>query len=257
MACTLMISQRFADRRLWSDFPTRLGQPSEIVFAELPAVAVPGSRPALDEIRDLVPGGRTRFGVVAGAGDAAGLAVEVALAGLAGGIVLFQPELDGIPEELRSVDFSGLEEQTRLYAPLLAGVGEPDPVKWRHLVTEVVDQTLGVHLTPQDRALVHHVMADHAGEIQHELQQAVAAHAQGQPPRTPPEPGERWIDRLRQLTVPVTIMSARPGFQVAEILAARAPQGEAVLARGDAGMPWLEDRDKAVAVLTGMIGRCG
>jgi len=252
-----MISQRFADRRLWSDFPARLGPPPEIVFAELSAAAGPGSPPALDEIRGLVPGGRTGFGVVVGAGDAAGLAVEVALAGLANGVVLFHPELDGIPEELGPVDFSGLEEQTRLYAPLLAAVGEPDPVKWRHLVAEVVDQTLGAHLTPQDRALVHHVMSDHAGEIQHELQQAVTAHAQGQPPRTPPEPGERWIDRLRQLTVPVAIMSTRPGFRVAEVLAARAPQGEAILARGDAGMPWLEDRDKAVAVLAAMIERCG
>jgi len=252
-----MISQRFADRRLWSDFPARLGQPSEIVFAELPAVAVPGSRPALDEIRELVPGGRTGFGVVVGAEDAAGLAVEVALAGLANGVVLFQPELDGIPDELRSIDFSGLEERTRLYAPLLAGVGEPDPVKWRHLVAEVVDQTLGVHLTQQDRALVHHVISDHAGEIQYELQQAVAAHAHDQPPRTPPKPGERWIDRLRQLTGPVAIMSTRPGFHVAEVLAARAPHGEAILARGDAGMPWLEDRDKAVAVVAGMIQRCG
>jgi hypothetical protein len=86
-------------------------------------------------------------------------------------------------------------------------------VKWRHLVADVVDQTLGVHLPPQDKALVHHVMSDHAGEAQHELQQAVAARAQGRPPRTPPEPGLRWIGRLRQLTVPVTIMSARPGFR--------------------------------------------
>ena len=252
-----MISQRFADRRLWSDFPARLGQPPEIVFAELSAAAAPGSPPALDEIRDLVPGGRTGFGVVVGAGDAAGLAVEVALGGLANGVVLFHPELDGIPEELGPVDFSGLEERTRLYAPLVAAIGEPDPVKWRHLVAEVVDQTLGAHLTPQDRALVHHVISDHAGEIQHELQQAVAAHAQGQPPRTPPGPGERWIDRLRQLTAPVAIMSARPGFKIAEVLAARAPHGEAILARGDAGMPWLEDRDRAVAVVAGMIGRCG
>jgi hypothetical protein len=257
MACTLMISQRFADRRLWNDFPARLGQPSEIVFAELSPAVGPGSPPALDEIRGLMPGGRTGFGVVVGAGDASGLAVEVALAGLASGVVLFHPALDGIPEELGPVDFSGLEEQTRLYAPLLAAVGEPDPVKWRHLVAEVVDQILGAHLTPQDRALIHHVMSDHAGEIQHELQRAVAAHAQGQPPRTPPEPGDRWIDRLRQVTVPVTIMSARPGFRVAEILAARAPHGEAILARGDAGMPWLEDRDKAAAAVAGMIERCG
>jgi hypothetical protein len=119
-----MISQRFADRRLWGDLPSRLGQPSEIVFAELPAGTDPGSRLALDEIRDLVPGGGTGFGVVVGAGDAAALAVDVALAGPANAVVLFHPGLDGIPEELGPIDFSGLEEQTRLYAPLLAAVGE-------------------------------------------------------------------------------------------------------------------------------------
>jgi hypothetical protein len=253
----LMISQRFADHRIWGDIPARLSAQSEIVFYDLGETADPGSPQVLDEIRDLVPADRSGFDVVAGAEDAARPAVGTALAGLANGLVLFQPALDGVPEELESVDFSGLEEKTRLYAPLLAAVGEPDAAKWRDLVAEVVDQTSGAHLAPQDRALVQAVIADHAGGIQHELQQAVAARAEGRSSRTRAEPGEPWIDRLRELTVPVVIMSTKAGFPVAEVLAARARRGEAVLSRGEAGLPWLEDRDKAAAVLVGMIERCG
>jgi len=53
----------------------------------------------------------------------------------------------------------------------------------------------------------------------------------------------------------VVIMSTKAGFRVAEVLAARALRGEAVLSRGEAGLPWLEDRDKTVAVLAAMIER--
>src|SRR5215471_2319458 len=255
MPSTLLISQRFTDHRIWADIPARLSGHSRVSFYDLPAAAGSGSAPVLDEIRALVPAGRGRFDVVAGAEDAAQLAVGLAYDGLAGGLVLFQPTMDGIPEELEPLDFSGLEEQLRRYAPLLAAVNEPDPAKWHGVIAEVVGEGIGEHLTPSDAALVQDVLSTHAGELQQELQRMVAAHGRGEEPAVPAE-GERWIDRLRQLSVPVVIMSTQRAWRPAEVLAARAPHGEAVLAHGEIGMPWLEDKDATIAVLTGMVERC-
>lgn len=110
-----MISQCLADRRMWGDIPARLSGKSEIVFYDQNLISATGPSPDL-EIRKLLPPNRGAFDVVAGAEDAARLAVGMALDGLANGLVLFQPALDGIPEELEPVDFSGLEERARLFA---------------------------------------------------------------------------------------------------------------------------------------------
>jgi hypothetical protein len=250
-----MIAARFADHRIWGDIPDRIADLSELIFYDQKRTADAGSSTALKEISQLLPADRSGFDVVAGAEDAAELAVELALAGAANGLVLFQPALDGIPEEMTPVDFSGLEERARLFAPLLAAADEADAAKWRATVADVIGQAIGVHLTPQDAALVRDVMSSHADEIRHELQRALRAHAQGQEPASPAQPGQRWIDRLRQLAIPVSIVSTRPAFRAAEVLAARVPRGEAVLAGGEAGLPWLEDRDTAVAVLAAMVDR--
>ncbi len=255
MPSLLLISQRFADHRIWADIPAQLSGISEIIFYELREAGGSGLSPVLDEIRQLVPTDRGGFAVVAGASDAARPATEVALAGLANGLVLFQPTMDGIPEELESIDFSGLEEQLRLYAPLVAAADEPDPARWHDVVADVVDQAIGAHLAAPDAALVRDVISSHARELQREIQRMIAAHARGEERAVPAE-GERWIDWLRRLTVPVAIVSTRSAWWAAEVLAPRAPRGEAFLARGDAGLPWLEDRDTTIAVLTGMVGRC-
>jgi hypothetical protein len=252
MAQLLMISPRFADHRIWADIPARMPGNSEITYYEQRGQA--GDASAGLQIRELVPVSTGSFGTVVAAEDAARLAVGVALDGLADGVVLLQPSLDGIPEELGPTDFSGLEERAALFAPLLKGAGESDPAKWRALVEDVVNQAIGVRLGAADAALVREVMGDHAGEIQGELQRALAAHARGEQWQTAADPGQRWIDRIRELSVPVVIISNRSGYPAAEVLAARAPHGRAVLARGDAGIPWLEDRDATVGVLTGMIG---
>lgn len=250
-----MISQRLADHRIWGDIPALVAHLSEIIFYEQREAPPQDSLRPLDEIRRLLPEDRRLFDVVAAAEDAAELAVGLALDGMANGIVLFQPTIDGIPEEMVPFDFSGLEERTRLFVPLVESVDEADAAEWRDLVAGVIDQFIGVHLSPQDAVLVRDVISDHAEEFRHGIQRMVAAHARGeQPPAR--APGERWIDRLRELDVPVSIVSARPGWKAAEVLAARAPRGEAVLARGEDSIPWLADRDKAVAALTGMIERC-
>lgn len=137
----------------------------------------------------------------------------------------------------------------------MTAVDEPDPVKWQSLVGNVVDQAIGIHLTPNDAALVRDVISSHAGEIQRELQDAIAARSLGERPPAPAPAEERWIGRLREVPVPVAILSTGQGFRVAEVLAARAPHGRAILARGEAGIPWLEDPDQTVAVLTEMIER--
>jgi len=253
MPCTLMISQRFTDQRIWGDIPDRIAPLSEIFFFEQ-REAGPGSPLPLDEIRQILPEGHRAFDVVVGAEDAAGPAAGLALDGLANGLVLFQPTLDGMPEELEPFNFSGLEDRANMYVPLVAAVNEPDAAKWQSVVADVVEQAIGVHLNPQDAALVRDVTASHAGELQRDLQRLAAAYARGEEPAGP-APGEPWIDRIRELRVPVSIVSTQAGFRIAEVLAARAPHGEAVLARGEGGIPWLEDRDKTVAVLAAMIER--
>jgi alkylhydroperoxidase family enzyme len=255
MSHTLLISPRFADHRIWSDIPARISRLSEVLFYDQPDS---DAFHALQQmVHDHLPVNRGGFDVVVGAENAARLAVDFSLTDAAHGLVLFQPELDGIPEEMTPVDFSGLEERTRLYAPLLAAVGETDDAEWRALVAEVVEHAIGSHLTPSDAALVQRVMSDHSARIRSEIQRAVMARDQGQEPELPAAPGQRWIDRLRQVNVPVSIVSTRAAFGAAEALAARAPHGEAVCAHGEAGFPWLEDRDTAVAVLAAMLDQGG
>jgi hypothetical protein len=117
MPCTLMISQRLADHRIWGDIPALVAHLSEIIFYEQREASPQDSLRPLDEIRRLLPEDRRLFDVVAAAEDAAELAVGLALDGMANGIVLFQPTIDGIPEEMVPFDFSGLEERTRLFVP--------------------------------------------------------------------------------------------------------------------------------------------
>jgi len=254
MPYTLLISPRLADRRIWGDIPARLAGQSETVFCDRYPASAAGLPVDLG-IRKLLPADRSAFDVVAGAEDAARLAVGLVLDGLANGLVLFQPVLDAIPPELEPADLSGLEERARLSAPLVAAVDEPDPAAWESLVADVVDQAIGIHLTPNDAALVRDVISSHAGELQRELQDAIAARSRGQGRQAPADAPGRWIDRLREVPVPVVILSTHQGFRVAEVLAARAPHGHALLARGEAGIPWLEDRDKAVAILADVVKR--
>lgn len=246
----IMISPRFSDRRIWGDLPARLARQWDITFYEQHGQAS-GSSAAL-EVHALVAAQPAAVDAVVAAEDGAQLAVAAALDGLVSGIVLLQPTLDGIPEELGPVDYSGLEERTALYAPLLTGVDEADPVKWRALVEDVVDRGIGAHLAPDDAALIRGVTADHATEIQGELRRAVTAHTRGEQQEPPPPPGRRWIDRIRDLPVPLSVVSTQSGFKTAEVLAARAQHGQAFLACGDVGVPWLEDRQLVVDVLETM-----
>ena len=246
----IMISPRFSDHRIWADLPARLTREWEITFYEQHGPA--GGSSAALEVHTLVTAQPAAVNAVVAAEDGAQLAVAAALDGLVSGIVLLQPTLDGIPEELGPVDYSGLEERTAVFAPLITGVNEADPVKWRALVGDVVDQGIGARLAPDDAALIRDVTADHAAEIQGELRRAVTAHARGEQQEPPPASGRRWIDRIRELPVPLSVVSTQSGFKAAEILAARAQRGQAFLARGVAGIPWLEDRQLVVDVLETM-----
>jgi hypothetical protein len=245
----IMIPPRFADRRIWADLPACLPGEPEIVFCEQCSPA--SGSAAFPGVRALIAAQPAAVDAVIAAGDGARMAVGAALDGLVSGVVLLQPALDGIPEELGPADYSGLEERVALFAPLLTAVHEADPVKWRALVEEVVDRAIGARLAPDDAVLIRDVTADHASEIQDKLQRAVAAQARGEQ-QEPPAPGQRWIDRIRELSVPLSVVSTRSGFRAAETLAARAQRGQAFLARGSVGLPWLEDRLAVIDVITAM-----
>jgi hypothetical protein len=100
----LFLPDQFYDHRIWADLPASLGADCDAVCYDVHAPMPweePDSRAFLGAVRRLVPDpART---AVAAAGQAAGLAVQAARCGLAGGLVLFQPVPDRIPPDGRFI----------------------------------------------------------------------------------------------------------------------------------------------------------
>ncbi len=104
------------DGRTWDDIPSSFSGASDVVSYDahesMPR-GEPDSQAFLDAVHRLVPD--PRHGIVVAAELAAGFAVQAALAGLAGALLLFQPAPDHIPPEAM-VDAS-VEELLQAAAP--------------------------------------------------------------------------------------------------------------------------------------------
>ncbi|HEX6521094.1 MAG TPA: hypothetical protein VF070_13970, partial [Streptosporangiaceae bacterium] len=205
----------------------------------------------LADIRQLVPGDAST--VVVAAGEAAGFAVHAAISGFAGGLLLFQPAADHLPPEaMTDVPFEQLVQAAAPYTPLIDAWRETDAARRLQFVTGVWRDLYEGHLTAADFALVCQVIGEHIEDLLATIGKAAVAAEAVEPA---PHPGPPWVDRLGEITVPVTVVMSRRGRSVGEALANRVPAGEFVGANADTDLPWLEDRATAVSVLRRMLAR--
>jgi len=256
VASVLFIPDRFMDYRMWFDIPDRLRGRAEVIHLDqheqVPWTA--GSAEFAEVARPLASDGS--FSIVAAAGQAAGFAVTLAEAGMAKGLVFFQPMLDSIPDDLdfSSLDLSDLDPDHWLdpFAPIVGAISEPDPARRRDILVQIVRDTAGPDREPAQLELEVAMMADHAEEFFAHLQAATAAAADGHEWPGPPRLGRPWLDRLADLAVPVAAVGTGP-FVAA--VATRARDAEIVAAAGNGGMAPPADRDRASEALLRMLDR--
>ncbi len=252
---TLFIPDRFTDYRLWSDIPDRIRDRTEIIYYEQHEEISWDS--AEDEfvaaVRRLVITGS--FDIVIAAGQAARYAFAVAAAGLAKGVVFFQPWLDRLPDDV-DIDFSLIPAETDPYLPIVSAVSEPDPGRQRDVLLNVLRDTAGSDLQPAELQLSLSMLGDHAEEFFADLQ-AVAAAADGPAVPDPPWAGRPWIDRLASLTVPVTVVVPDRARAIAATIARRAPDAEIIEAAGYGGLAPSADRARSAAALLRLLDRAG
>jgi hypothetical protein len=254
----LFIPDRFSDYRMWYDIPDRLRGRAEVIHfdqhEQVPWTA--DSAEFVDAARRLAPGGG--FHLVAGAGRAARFAFALAEAGLAKGLVFFQPVLDSIPDDVRvglsslDVGLSGLDEALEAFRPIVSALQESDPGRRREILLQTVRDTAGPDREPAGVELELAMMSDHAEEFFAHLRITAAAADNGPVPPDPQWMERPWIDRLAELTVPVTAIGVGP---FPEAIARRAKDAEIVLAAGNGGMAPPADRARAVEALLRMLDR--
>lgn len=263
----LFIPDRFGDYRLWSDIPDQLHGRAQAVHYDqhdLPWASLNGA--FLESARRLAPDGS--FHIVAAHGEAARFAFALAEAGLAKGLVFFQPSLDSIPppDDAR-IDTSALGELDHVldpYMPLVGALDEPDPARRREILLDVIRATAGQDLEPAGLELLLAMYTDHAEEYFAHLrssampaQESEAAEAAGadEPFELPPWLARPWINRLAELTVPVTTVVSVPGRVIGEAIARRARDAEVVVAGANAGLEPAEDRARAADAILRMLDR--
>jgi hypothetical protein len=261
----LFIPDRFGDYRLWSDIPHRLqGRAQAIHFDQhdLPWTSVNGE--FLEAARRMTPDGS--FHIVAANGQAARFAFALAEAGLAKGMVLFQPSLDSFPDDVH-VDWSALGDPDHVldpYMPILSALDEPDPGRRREILLEVIRATAGLDLDLAGLELLQAMYSDHAEEYFASLRAfaAEAKQSQAAGATDPDEPIQLplwlerpWIDRLAELTMPVTTVVSARGRVIGEAIARRAKNAEIVVAGANVGLEPAEDRARAADAILRMLDR--
>lgn len=254
----LFIPDRFNDHRMWYHIPDRLRGRAEVIHfdqhEQIPWTA--DNAEFVDAARRLAPDGG--FHLAAGAGRAARFAFALAEAGLAKGLVFFQPVFDSVPDDVRvglsglDVDLSGLEEALEAFRPVVSALQEADPGRRREILLQTVRDTAGPDREPAGVELELAMTNDHAEEFFAHLQVTAAAADNGHVPPDPPWMERPWIDRLAELTVPVTAIGVGP---FPEAIARRAKDAEIVLAAGNGGMAPPADRARAVEALLRILDR--
>jgi hypothetical protein len=258
----LFIPDRFYDSRLWSDIPDRLQGRAQAIHVDqhdLPWTS--GNGELLETARRLAPDGS--FHIAAAHGQAARFAFALAEARLAKGLVLFQPSLDSIPDDLH-IDWSALPDPDHMlepFAPILSALDEPDPGRRREILLDAVRATAAQDLEPAGLELLLAMYSDHAEQIFADLKAFAAEGEQPQsadpdePVQIPPWLEQPWIDRLAELTVPVTTVVSARGRAIAEAIARRANDAEIVVAGAGAGLEPAADRARAADAILRMLDR--
>jgi hypothetical protein len=181
----------------------------------------------------------------------------IAEAGLAKGLVLFQPTLDSFPDDM-PVDFSGLEEKLVPFVPAVEVVRDPQGTvdRFREEILKAFRDT-AVPDTPTDQLeFMFAMQSDHAEEYFQQLRKlAEAADSQVRQP-DPPWRQHPWIDRLGNLDIPVTAAVTAKGIEVGSAIARRARNAEVVvISEGWIGLAPVQDRIKAAGILLNTLDR--
>lgn len=264
MPSILFIPDQFGDYRLWSDIPDRLlGRAQAIHFDQHNLPWTSGNGEFLEEARRLAPGGI--FHVVAAKGGAARFAFALAEAGLAKGLVLFQPSLDSFPDDVHLEWPAELDPDQVLdpFMPILSALDEPDPGRRREILLDVIRATAGQDLEPPALELLLAMFGDHAEEYfaslrafaEGEQAQAAEQADTDEPVKLPPWLERPWIDRLADIDMPVTTVVSARGRAIAEAIARRAQDAEIVVAGANAGLEPAEDRARAADAILRMLSR--
>jgi hypothetical protein len=261
----LFIPDRFYDYRLWSDIPDRLqGRAQAIHLDQHDLPWTSGNGEFLQASRRLAPDGG--FHIVAAHGQAARFAFALAEAGLAKGLVLFQPWLDSMPDDVH-IDRSAVGDLDHVldpFMPILTALDEPDPGRRREILLDVIRTTAADDLEPAGLELLLAMHSDHADEFFANLQASAAEgeHSQATEAADPDEPiwippwlERPWIDRLAELTMPVTTVVSARGRVIAEAIARRAGDAEIVVAGAGAGLEPEADRARAADAILRMLDR--
>ena len=253
LPCILFIPDRFEDYRRWSDIPDRIQGRAELIhFDQHGHIAWTSGATAefVDAARCLAPDGG--FDIVVGAGQAARFAFAVAEAGLAKGLVFFQPSLDRIPDDFH-VDWSAVDEGIELTLPIVEAVDEPDPARRRDILLQVLRDIAESDTEAAELELANAMFADHADEYFADLQEVKAAAADEQMQPDPPWVLRPWIDRIAALSVPVMTVGH---VSIGEAIARRAQDAEVIdVGGGGAFMAPAESRARAAEALLRMLDR--
>ena len=196
MPNVLFLPDLFYDHRIWADLPAGLGADGDVVCYDLHEPmpwGQPDSGAFLGAVRRLVPDpGRS---VVAAAGLAAGLAVQAARCGLAGGLVLFQPAPDRMPPEaVTDVPVEDLLAAAAPWAGLLDAAAET-AARRTELVTRTWRDVYAGRLAAPDAELACQVIAGRVDQVLAMVAAVRAAAAAGAPPRSRGCPG--WTGWVR------------------------------------------------------------
>jgi hypothetical protein len=255
MPSILLVPDQFADYRMWSDIPDRIQGRARVVHFDrhdqVPWTAADGG--FLGTARRLAHDGT--FDIVAAAGQAARFGFAVAEAGLARGAVFFYPSLDRVLDEAVSgMDEADLTEMLAPYAPIVGAMQEGDASRRRDILLRVVRDTAGADAGPAELERMEGMITDHAEEFFAYLQATMDA-ADGPARPAPPWLERPWIDRLADLTIPVTAVVAPRSLTTGDAIASRAADAEIVVA--SPGMTPVAEPGRSAAILIRMLDRLG
>lgn len=247
----LFIPDQFADYRMWSDVPDRIAARAEAVHLDEVPWAEPSS--AILEAAGRLGG----CDVVAAAGAGARFGFAITEAGLARGLVLFQPAMNSVPPDVE-IDASDLEARLEAMMPFVTLVHDPDPdpAYVRTTFVQAIREHLPPDLPPDQRDLALAMHGEHAAEVFADLQATAAAMAAGGGSAPdPPWVLRPYFDRLDVLTGPVMAVVSAAGRGVGEAIARRARDAEVVVTRGDPGLATPAGRAETAQILLRMLDR--
>jgi hypothetical protein len=258
----LFIPDRFTDYRLWHDIPNRLQGRALVIHYDqhgpVPWTSVNGD--FLAAAASLAGDGR--FDIVIAAGQAARLAFALAEAGLAKGVVFFQPSLDSIPDDvdinITADDLDRMSDDLEnLYQPFLdTALVEDDPERQREMFAALL-RDAARDIDPAVLELGVAMYIDHAREYFADLRAIKAAADERRPQPDPPWLVSPWIDRLGELAIPVTAVVLPRNRSYGEAIARRARDAEIVEAEGSGGLAPYADRAKGAEAVLRMLDRIG